>query len=161
MGKKEDVYALLDAKGVAYETIEHEEVFTIEDMEKIGICSRGNVCKNLFLRNGSGKRHFLVCVQKDKTVDLKQLGALLGSRMSFASAERLRKHLGLTPGAVTPLGVLNDKNAEVEVVIDQDLAGEMPLGVHPCENTATVFLSFADLRRLIEEHGNPITCCKH
>ena len=99
-------------------------------------------------------------MQKDKTVDLKQLGALLGSRMSFASAERLRKHLGLTPGAVTPLGVLNDKNAEVEVVIDQDLAGEMPLGVHPCENTATVFLSFADLRRLIEEHGNPITCCK-
>ena len=57
MGKKEDVYALLDAKGVAYETIEHEEVFTIEDMEKIGICNRGSVCKNLFLRNGRGKRH--------------------------------------------------------------------------------------------------------
>ena len=80
--------------------------------------------------------------------------------MSFASEERLQKYLGLSPGAVTPLGILNDQKAEVEVVIDEDLMGEASLGVHPCENTATIFLDFADLQRLIEEHGNPITYCK-
>lgn len=159
MMTKSDVYALLDQKGISYKRIDHAPVFTIEDMEAAGVCQYGNVCKNLFLRNGSGKRHFLVCVQKDKTVDLKQLGALLGSRMSFASEERLQKYLGLTPGAVTPLGILNDKNAEVEVVIDSDLADEPSLGVHPCENTATIFLNFADLKKLIEDHGNSITYC--
>lgn len=154
---KDEVCALLDEKGIPYRRFDHPAAFTIDDMEAAGVCEHGNVCKNLFLRNGSGKRHFLVCAQKDRPVDLKQLGALLGSRMSFASEERLMKHLGLTRGAVTPLGVLNDKNAEVEVVFDRSLAGEEALGVHPCENTATVFLRFEDLLRLINENGNPVT----
>ena len=157
---KDEIFAFLDRKGIHYKRVDHSPVHTIEEMEAAGICGQGNVCKNLFLRNGNGKRHFLVCVHKNKTVDLKRLGSLLGSRMSFASEERLQKYLGLAPCAVTPLGILNDQKAEVEVVIDEDLMGEASLGVHPCENTATIFLDFADLRRLIEEHGNPITYCK-
>lgn len=157
---KDEIFAFLDQKGIHYKRVDHAPVHTIEEMEAAGICGQGNVCKNLFLRNGNGKRHFLVCVHKNKTVDLKRLGSLLGSRMSFASEERLQKYLGLAPGAVTLLGILNDQKAEVEVVIDEDLMGEASLGVHPCENTATIFLDFADLRRLIEEHGNPITYCK-
>ncbi len=153
---KEELYALLDEKSIAYKVVDHPAAFTIEDMETAGVCAHGNVCKNLFLRNANGKRHFLVCAQKDRPIDLKQLGATLGSRLSFASEDRLMKHLGLTRGAVTPLGVLNDKNMVVEVVLDRALAGEESLGVHPCENTATVFLRFDDLLRLIEENGNTV-----
>lgn len=158
---KDEICTLLDREGISYRRIDHAPVYTMEDMEAAGICENGNVCKNLFLRNGSGKRHFLVCVHKDKTVDLKKLGAILGSRMSFASAERLEKYLSLSPGAVTPLGILNDQNAEVEVVFDRDLIQETNLGVHPCENTATIFLAFSDLQKLIEKHGrNTITYCE-
>lgn len=153
---KEKLCALLDEKGISYRCVDHPAAFTIEDMETAGVCTHGNVCKNLFLRNANGKRHFLVCAQKDRPVDLKQLGTALGSRLSFASEERLMKHLGLTRGAVTPLGVLNDESAAVEVVFDRNLAGEESLGVHPCENTATVFLRFDDLLRLIEENGNSV-----
>ncbi len=156
MNKKEEVFAHLDQKKIPYERLDHDPVFTIEDMERNGICGHGNICKNLFLRDGKGKRHFLVCIQKDKNADLKKLGEKIGARLSFASEERLLKYLNLTKGSVTPLGVLYDTGAQVEVIIDKDLVHETRLGIHPCENTATVFLNFSDLKTLIEENGNTI-----
>ncbi|MPN42790.1 Prolyl-tRNA editing protein ProX [bioreactor metagenome] len=78
------------------------------------------------------------------------------TKLSFASEERLHTYLGLKKGAVTPLGILDDKDHVVEVVFDRDLVGKDRLGVHPCVNTATVWLSFTDLKMLIEENGNTI-----
>ena len=157
MGKQQEILSWLEEKGVAYELMRHPPVYTIGDMEGLGICGRGNVCKNLFLRDGKGRRHFLVMIARDKQADLKRLGEAAGVRFSFASEERLEKYLNLSRGAVTPLGLYYDKDAAVEVLLDRDLVGEPRLGVHPGENTATVFLSCEDLLRLIREQGNPLT----
>ncbi|MGI5966796.1 MULTISPECIES: prolyl-tRNA synthetase associated domain-containing protein [Anaerotruncus] len=157
MTQREKALARLDEAGAPYELIEHPAVFTIEEMDKLGITLSGEVCKNLFLRDAKGRRHFLVVVQKDKHADLRALEKELEStRLSFASAERLEKYLGLHQGEVTPLGVVNDADAAVEVAFDKDLVGNPKLGVHPNDNTATVWIAFDDLRKVIEANGNAI-----
>jgi Ala-tRNA(Pro) deacylase len=151
------VLSKLDELGIAYEAERHPAVFTIEEMDALGICGRGDVAKTLFLRDSGGKRHFLVMLQKDKTADLQALRAQLGcSRLSFASAERLDRCMKLTKGSVSPLGILNDAQRAVEVVVDRDLTEKTRLGVHPNDNTATVWLSFADLKKIIEHNGNAL-----
>ena len=150
----------LDSLHIDYEITEHPPVYTIDEMKNLGITHKGDVVKNLFLRDAKGKRHFLVLISREKQADLKQLGERIGVRFSFASEERLAKHLNLAKGSVTPLGIYYDRKAAVEILVDQDLAGEPRLGVHPCENTATVFLDYRDLERLIRENGNRLTVVK-
>lgn len=141
----------LDGLHISYEITEHPPVYTIEEMDSLGITSKGDVVKNLFLRDAKGKRHFLVVLEKDKRADLKALQEQLGStKLSFASEERLEKHLGLSKGAVTPLGILNDFQGAVELVFDRDLIGRQRLGVHPNENTATLWISFDDLKKVAD-----------
>ena len=154
---KQDFYNLLSHHGIPYEILDHPPVYTVEDMDAFGITQRGNIAKNLFLRDGSGKRHFLILLGKDKHVDLHQLREAIGcSRLSFASEERLAKYLCVKPGAVSPLGVLNDTQKAVEIYIDEDFQTEMRFGCHPNDNTATVFLDFQDLMKLLLEHGNRV-----
>ena len=154
---KQEIKAFLDGKKIAYEWAEHEAVYTIEDMVKLGLEDMQDVAKNLFLRDAKGKRHFLVVVREDKKVDLKRLGELIGcSRLSFASEERLEKYLGLKKGSVTPLGVLNDEDRVVEVFFDEDFCKMKKIGVHPNENTASVFLPVDELLNIIREHGNSL-----
>lgn len=155
--KTERVYQWLQENGIAYQVVEHPALFTIEEMNQIGLEKHGRVCKNLFLRDEKGRRHLLVVVRQEKSVDLKSLGQQLGIRLSFASEERLAKYLNLTKGAVTPLGILFDEARHVEVLIDEDFMGEPSVGVHPCDNAASVFLAFDDLLRLLKDHGNPVT----
>lgn len=156
MYDKQAIYDFLDANHIPYRKLEHQAVFTMEELLEAGIDTEGSMCKNLFLRNASGKQHYLVSVAGHRPVDLKALAEKLGSsRLSFASAERLMKHLGLTQGSVSPLGILNDEAAAVIMVFDSALAGK-EIGVHPNDNTATVWLAFDDLRRMIEQHGNPV-----
>ena len=139
---KKEIYALLEEKKIPCRIVEHEAVFTMEEMERAGIDRYGCICKNLFLRDAKGKQHYLVSVPDERHVDLKWLSAALGtSKLSFASAERLEKYLKVPQGSVSPLALLSALPA---------------VGVHPNDNTATVFLSFADLRSLIEEHGNGV-----
>ncbi|SMC76596.1 prolyl-tRNA synthetase associated domain-containing protein [Papillibacter cinnamivorans] len=153
---RELVFETLDRMGISYETVNHPPVYTIEEMDKLGLFTGGAVCKNLFLRDAKGRRHFLVSLQKDKQADLRKLSeALETSRLSFASEERLMRYLKLSKGAVTPFGILNDEGREVEVVFDEALSGEKRLGVHPNVNTETVWIACEDLRRVIEAHGNP------
>ncbi|MCC9296281.1 prolyl-tRNA synthetase associated domain-containing protein [Clostridium sp. WLY-B-L2] len=157
MSEQEKVFEKLNELNIKYEVTNHPAVFTIEEMDDLGITDKGDVCKNLFLRDEKGKRHFLVVLDKDKKADLKSLQKQLGStRLSFASAERLDKYLKLKKGEVTPLGVINDINASVEVVFDKILIGKDKLGVHPNDNTATVWISFEDLKKLIEQNQNNI-----
>ena len=159
MGKygKQEIYSLLKEKGVPHKIVEHEAVFTMEAMEQAGINKYGCICKNLFLRDAKGKQHFLVSVPDEQRVDLKALGEQLGtSKLSFASAERLEKYLGLAQGSVSPFGILNDESRSVIFVAAHALEAENVIGIHPNENTATVFLSFADVKNIIEEHGNKV-----
>lgn len=157
MSAQEKVFEKLKELNVKYEVMNHPAVFTIEEMDALNITEQGDVCKNLFLRDEKGKRHFLVVLDKDKKADLKDIQKQLGStRLSFASAERLDKYLKLQKGEVTPLGVINDEEGSVEVVFDNDLIGKTKLGVHPNDNTATVWISFEDLKKVIDHNGNKI-----
>lgn len=158
---KQEIYALLDAKGVTYEVLEHEAVYTMEDMDRAGITAKGGVCKNLFLRDAKGKKHFLVTVPEERRVDLKMLADIIGStKLSFASTDRLSAYLGVAQGCVSPFGVLNDESLSVTVIFDQSLQFSHSIGIHPNDNTASVWLDFKSLRRLIEEHGNPVKIIK-
>lgn len=147
----------LEENDIAYELMEHDAVYTIEEMEKAGITQKGDICKNLFLRDAKGKNHFLVVVPEEARVDLAALSSQLGStKLSFASAERLEKHLGLTQGSVSPLGVINDEEHKVTVAFDKKLIKRQRMGIHPNDNTASVWLMLDDLKRGIENLGNRI-----
>ena len=140
--QKQRVYDALDKLKIKYEVVEHEPVHTMEDMDRLGLPEKGTLCKNLFLRDSKGKRHFLVTCEESKKVDLKALGRQLGGgNLSFASEDR--------QGSVSPFGLMNDTDHAVEFFIDKDLSRCKSLGIHPLENTATVFLSFKDLDKFL------------
>lgn len=150
-----ELYAYLEDLGITYETEEHAAAFTIDEMRAMGM--NGPVCKNLFLRDAKGRQHFLVVLPGDKQADLRALAEALGSsKLSFASEERLMKHLGLTKGAVTPLAAIQDPDHTVQIVLDETLIGMDRLGVHPLVNTATLWMAGADLLRFIQSCGNPV-----
>lgn len=152
------VFARLDSLGIEYECIDHPSVYTMEEMYALDIFNKGVVGKNLFLRDAKGRRHFLVFVYGDKHVSLADIQEKLNiTRCSFGSAERLQKYLGLTKGSVSPLGVVNDKDAAVEFIIDKDFVGCPCVGVHPNRNTSTLWMSFDDLLRVIKSNGNSVS----
>ena len=148
--QKKRVYDALDKLKIKYEVVEHEPVHTMEDMDRLGLPEKGTLCKNLFLRDSKGKRHFLVTCDEKTEVNLKDLGKRLGAgNISFASEDRLEKFLGLKQGSVTPFGLMNDPEHKVEFFIDKSLSNCKSLGIHPLDNTATVFLSFKDLDKFL------------
>jgi Uncharacterized conserved protein len=149
--KRQKVFDHLGQLGIEYSVTEHPAVFSIDEMRGLGIIAKGEVCKNLFLRDAAGKRHFLVILPHDKTVSMKTLQQKLDTtRLSFASHERLALYLKLAQGEVTPFGILNDGNRNVELIVDASLAANPCLGVHPNDNTATLWISFNDLYRAVE-----------
>jgi Ala-tRNA(Pro) deacylase len=152
------VYAALDALGIKYERHEHPPVFTSEEAAEHWANIPGTPCKNLFLRNKKGNRHYLVVLEISKQADLKHIARLVSDdRLSFGSPERLMAELGLTPGSVTPLGLINDHDRSVRVLIDRDLRGASGLILHPNINTASVVVSWADLEKFLESRGNPVS----
>ena len=158
---KQKIYDFLNEKGIKYDKLEHEAVFTMEEMNAAGITQKGTVCKNMFMRDYKGKNHFLITAPEEKCVDLRALAEYIGSsKLSFGSAERLDKYLGLTQGSVSPLGLLNNEDKSVVMIFDRDLIGNTEIGVHPNDNTATIWLDFSDLRKIIEENGNEIIFAK-
>ena len=156
---KQAIYAYLAAQGIPHEITEHPAVFNMAEVAEIDLPHPEADAKNLFVRDDKKRHYYLITVKADKRVDLKAFRRRHGTRpLTFASAEDLSRILGLIPGAVTPLGVLNDASAAVEVFLDRDFFGDPGLiGVHPNDNTATVWLRAADLAALIEAHGNPVT----
>ena len=143
-------YDLLDRLGVPYERVDHAPAMTMEVCQEIDRVLNAVICKNLFLRDAKGKRHFLITCDENAKVDLKSLGRQLGAgNLSFASEERLEKYLGLKQGSVSPFGLMNDTDHAVEFFIDKNLSKCKSLGIHPLENTATVFLSFKDLDKFL------------
>ena len=151
---KQEVYEFLDKRGAAYEKTEHPAVFSMKEVPAVELPHPEADAKNLFVRDDKKRNYYLITVKGDKRVDLKAFRKAQGLRpLSFASAEELMACLGLIPGAVTPLGLLNDPEHRVRFYLDTEFLGNR-IGVHPCDNTATVWLQAEDLMRLIREHGN-------
>ena len=151
------VYAALDALGIPYQQFEHPPVFTSDEAEVHWRGLPGVPCKNLFLRNKKGDRHYLAVVPIAKRVDLKELLKTLGDdRLSFGSPERLMAELGLTPGSVSPFGLLNDADGSVIVIVDEDLRGSAGLIFHPNINTASVVVSWEGIERFLKSRSNTV-----
>jgi Ala-tRNA(Pro) deacylase len=151
------VYLSLDELGITYEKYEHPPVFTAEEAAEHWGHIRGAAVKNLFLRNQKGDRHYLVILPIGKRADLRQLVKVIGDdRLSFGSPDRLMARLGLTPGSVSPFGLLNDATQSVRVIVDQDLRSADRLIFHPNINTASVAIAFADFERFLASRGNVV-----
>lgn len=149
---KNDIYDLLNTKSISFTCTEHRPVYSMEELDALEMPADAVICKNLFLRNSNGKQHFLLTIPADTPIDLKQLATSLGSsRLSFASAERLEKYLGLQSGLVSPFGLLNDTSKNVIFISSKNLPLSAIIGIHPNDNTATVWLTFGDLLALLSE----------
>jgi Ala-tRNA(Pro) deacylase len=155
--QEQQVYDVLTALGIAFEGHEHPPVFTVEEASRHWAGIVATHCKNLFLRNKKGNIHYLVILEHTKQADLARLVERLGDdRLSFASPERLQKHLGLTPGSVSPFGLINDRDHQVRVVLDADLKNSERIAFHPNVNTATIVLTWSDFQRFLASRGNPV-----
>jgi len=146
LADKTKLAELLAHLNITYDAIEHPPLHTSFAADEFMIERPGTRLKNLFLRDNEGKRHFLVITAHDKQLDLKALSKQQGlSRLGFASSERLAKYLKVAPGCVSMLALLNDKQNEVSLWVDQDIWGGDLFHCHPFENTQTWLLSKADL----------------
>ncbi len=154
---KAETYEFLNKSGVNYEITEHKAVFNMEELGEVKLPYPEFDAKNLFVRDDKKQNYYLITVKGDKRVNLKEFRKKYGLRnLSFASAEELMKIMGLTPGSVTPLGLLNDEEHIVKFYLDSDFNGTL-IGVHPNDNTATVWLKSEDLIKIIKEHGNEVS----
>lgn len=135
-----DVESWLNANAISYVAHEHPPVFTCDELAAHSI--PGLSCKNLFLRDQKKRRYFLVVLPAAQRTDLNHIGEMVGERkLSFASPESLLERLGVTPGAVSPFGLLNDSTQSVEVFIHADVAGAEEVHFHPNRNTASLELT--------------------
>jgi Ala-tRNA(Pro) deacylase len=151
------VYDALESLGIPFQRFEHPPVFTSEEADVHWRGLPGVRCKNLFLRNKKGDHHYLVVLEISKKADLKQIVKLVNDdRLSFGSPERLMTELGLTPGSVSPFGLLNDADGSVVVLIDEDLRGAEGLIFHPNINTASVVVSWEGLERFFKSRSNVV-----
>ncbi len=155
---KQEIYTLLASRHLWHEIFVHKAVYNMAEMSAVPLPYPEADAKNLFVRDDKRQRFYLITVQGEKRVDLKKFRRKNNTRpLSFASEEELKGLLGLRPGAVTPLGLLNDAECKVEFFIDRVFL-EPPgiIGVHPNDNTATVFLKTEDLMDLVRAHGNAV-----
>lgn len=155
--RADQVCAALDGLGISYDRYDHPPVFTAEEAAEHWAGIPATKVKNLFLRNKKGDRHYLVILEVGKEADLKHLVKIIGDdRLSFGSPERLMANLGLTPGSVSPFGLLNDARQAVIVIVDEELRRSERLIFHPNINTASLAISLADFERFLAERGNRV-----
>jgi Ala-tRNA(Pro) deacylase len=157
MTEPQKVYDFLDAMGIQYEKYEHPPVFTGEEAAEHWGPIQATQVKNLFLRNKKGDRQYLVILEIEKQADLRQLVKIIGDdRFSFGSPERLMSTLGVTPGSVSPFGLLHEGSKDVRVIVDQDLRAAEKLIFHPNVNTASVTISVPDFERFLATRPNTV-----
>ncbi len=151
---KIEIYSYLKEQNIEYEAAEHKAVFNMKELETIELPHPEWEAKNLFVRDDKKKNYYLITVKGDKRVNLKEFRKQHGLRaLSFASPEELLNIMQLTPGAVTPFGILNDSEHRVYFYLDREFMNDK-IGVHPNDNTATVWLQANDLIRLIQDNGS-------
>lgn len=140
------VYDFLDGLRIEYERVDHEPAMTMEVCEEIDKALEAVICKNLFLCNRQETEFYLLLMPGNKKFKTKDLSAQIGSsRLSFAKDEYLAKYMDLTPGSVSVMGLLNDKEKRVHLLIDEDVLREEYVGCHPCINTSSIRFKVRDL----------------
>jgi len=150
---KQETYQYLKDRNIPFEITEHRAVYNMEELDSIDLPYPEGDAKNLFVRDDKKKNYYLITVKGDKRVNLKDFRKAHGLRpLSFASPEDLKKYMDLTPGAVTPLGLLNVEGAPITMYLDAEFKDSI-IGIHPNENTATVWLQGDDLVALLRENG--------
>jgi Ala-tRNA(Pro) deacylase len=151
------VCARLAALGITFTRHEHPPVATVEEAEPHWAGIDATHCKNLFLRNQKGSRHYLVIIRHSKRADLRAIADQIGDgKLSFGSPERLKAHLGVTPGSVSPFGLIHDRAHHVRVVIDRDLKSADRVSFHPNINTVTLTIARVEFERFLADCGNPV-----
>jgi Ala-tRNA(Pro) deacylase len=151
------VIARLSELAIPFTRHEHPPVATVEEASAHWAGIEATHCKNLFLRNQKGTRHYLVVLTASKKADLKAVAHQIGDgKLSFASPERLMTHLGLTPGSVSPFGLINDREHAVRVVLDRDFQTATRLAFHPNINTRTFTITAADFKTFLDACGNHV-----
>lgn len=154
---KENIYDFIKNRGIWYEITNHKAVYSMEDLKDVELPYREGNAKNLFVRDDKKRNYYLIMVKEEKRVNLSLFREKYNTRrLSFASSEDLETILGLYPGAVSPLGILNDKDRQVKFYLDNDFHDEDIIGMHPNDNTATLWLKVKDLKDIIKEHGNEV-----
>lgn len=155
---KQEIYNYLKSKNIWHEITEHKAVFNMQELSEIEVPYPEYDAKNLFVRDDKKRNYYLITVKGTKRVNLKEFREKNKTRpLSFASENELMSIMNLISGAVSPFGLLNDKDLKVQFYIDKDfMNNEHIIGVHPNDNTATVWLKVEDLISLIKEHGNLI-----
>jgi Ala-tRNA(Pro) deacylase len=150
-----DIEAFLRQHDISFQRFDHPAVFTCEESERLCPPMPGAHTKNLFLRDGKGKRYFLVVVGHTKSVDLKSLKALLNAdKLSFAAPEKMQEYIGVLPGSATILGLVADTNHVVEVFIDEEIWNADIILCHPLVNTATVAIAKKDIEKFLTITGH-------
>jgi len=149
------LYQILNQLGISFEYHEHPPAPTIEEAMKYWKNLDAMHCKNIFFRNHKGNLHYLVILEHRQQLSIHDLEQRLKQgKLSFASDERLLKHLGLTPGSVTPFGLINDSADHVHVFLDENLQKSRTISFHPCINTASIIVRFDDFLRFLDWTGN-------
>ena len=139
-------YDLLDRLGITYERVDHEAAMTMEVCQEIDEVLQATICKNLFLCNRQETAFYLLMMPDDKPFRTKDLSAQIGSaRLSFAKPESMEQFLDITPGSVSVMGLMNDKEKRVQLLIDEDVLNSEYVGCHPCINTSSIRLLTRDL----------------
>lgn len=153
---KTEIYQYLTENNIWHEITQHEAVYNMEELKAVELPYPEWDAKNLFVRDDKKRNYYLITVKGEKRVDLKEFRKQNGLRnLSFASEADLMEYMRLTPGAVSPLGLLNDPEHQVQFYLDAELAGNR-IGVHPNDNTATVWMETDDLIKLIQNNGNEV-----
>lgn len=149
---KQETYQYLKDHNIPFEITEHRAVYNMEELDSIDLPYPEGDAKNLFVRDDKKKNYYLITVKGDKRINLKDFRKAHGLRpLSFASPEELKKYMDLTPGAVTPLGLLNVEEVPITLYLDSEFKDSI-IGIHPNENTATVWLQGDDLVTLLREN---------
>jgi len=155
----DDVLALFDSLDIEHKTVTHEPLYTVEEAKTVSYDDPGVHTKNLFLRNKKG-RMFLLVVEQNHRVDLRGLRDRLkmtGGQFAFASTERLGKFLGVVPGSVSPLALINDHSGAVQVFFQHSILSHEWIYLHPCRNTHSTRIRTADLIKLLDNWNHPVT----
>ena len=155
---KQEIYDFLKNKDIWYEITEHKAVFKMDELNGIYLPYKEYNAKNLFVRDDKKRNYYLITVKGNKRVDFKDFRKKNGTRpLSFASENDLMNITNLIAGSVTPFGLLNDNDLKVTFCLDKDFFNDKGIiGVHPNDNTATVWLKAEDLTKIIQEHGNMV-----
>jgi len=154
--KVQEICDLLNNKEIEFKLIQHKAVYTIDEMKELNLPDADAVAKNLFVRDDKKHNYYLLVVRQEKKVELKTLEEKICSRrLTFASENDLNSILGLSKGSVTPLGIINDEERKVKVILDKTFNKSL-IGIHPNENIATIWMNAADLVNIIKQHGNSV-----